>query len=161
MVISPLTYKHYGIPVSYIGCSYKDLELSATRAKSLEKKLKAAPKSGLLVVKGVAAPVINQQVELGKSVAGINFAERSNSAFESFTNPKADIILVYGIGDEVTTNYNISRQVLNGILAYYKHRDTLVVIETVFGKTELRNNYDLTPTNFLTLEEKPEVSFLN
>ncbi len=160
MKVSSLVYRHFNLPVSYVKMSWDSLDVTKVRVKHLIEKLKSAPKRGLLVIRGCAAPIINQQVSLDKSVIGIDFPERANKAFETIKNPRADIILIYGVGDEVTTNYNISRQVLQAILAYYKTQDTLVVLETKFTLSELRTNYDLHPSNFLNLQEKEEKSFL-
>jgi len=151
-----LIYTYYHIPTSYLGISYCDTALSKAKQQDLETKISQAPKKGTLVVRGTAAPVINQLVEQDRLVTGIDFVQRSQTAFELHDNPKADVILIYGLGSEISVNHNVSRQVLQNLLAYYSKTDTLVVIETQLTKSDLRNNYDFIPTNFLTIQEQPE-----
>jgi len=159
-MVSPLLYKHYNIPTSYIGVTYSDTDLSKAKQEHIETKVKSAPKKGTLVVRGTAAPIINQLLDAGRIVQGIDFVERSSSAFDTHYNPSADVIILYGLGLEISVNHNVSRQVLQNILAYYAKRDTLVVIETGLTKSELRNNYDFIPVNFLQVPEAAEESWV-
>jgi hypothetical protein len=159
--VNKLVYKHYNIPISYIGQTFKGTTMSGVKATRLKDKIKNAPKRGTLVVKGSAGPVINQLIEDGRTVTGIDFSERASTAFEQHQNPKTEVLLLYNVGNEITVNYNVSRQVLKSILKYYQHTDTLVVIETEFTKTELRNNYDFTPVNYIVIETLEEDSWVN
>lgn len=154
-----LAYKHYHIPTSYIGLGYSDMNISKAKAMNLEDKLSQAPPKGLLVIKGNAAPIVNQLFQ-SRTTRGIDFTERSNSAFGTHINPEADVVVIHSVGEEVTTNYSISSQVLHALLKFYKRRNTLVIVETHFTKAELRNNYDLLPTNFLVLEDKADEVFI-
>jgi len=155
-----LVYTYYKLPVTYLNLNYEDTRISLARAKQLQGKISQAPKTGLLVIKGTAAPVINQLVDEGREVRGIDFTERANAAFEQHDNPQADVVLIHSVGAEVTTNYNISRQILHALITHYKKEETLLIIETDFTKSELRNHYDLTPTNFLSLELKDQPTFI-
>ncbi len=157
---SKFTYKHYHIPITYIGMKYSDLNVSKVKADKIATSVSKAPIKGLLVIKGSAGPIINQLCEDGRSIRGIDFTDRSNTAFEKHNNPEAAVVLIHSIGAEVTTNYNISRQVLQALLKFYSRRQTLVVLETSFGKSELRSNYDLTPNNYIILDEKEEEAWV-
>ena len=113
-----------------------------------------------MVISGTAAPVINQLISRKLRVTSINFPQRSGEAFTIFDNPKSDVILITGVGMEVTLNYAISRQVLHALLKHYGEQDTLIVIETHFTKSMLRDKYDLTPNNFLIIPLKEEEVFI-
>ena len=151
-----LVYKHFKIPVTYIDVDYEDLDISKTKAAHLRGKMKSAPPKGLLFIKGSAAPVVNQLYGQGRSIRGINFVEHSDDAFGTHAYPTADVVLIYNLGSEVSTNYNVSRQVLQKLLRYYKSQNTLVVVETHFAKSEVLHNYDVSTGNFLTLDDRAD-----
>jgi len=154
--MNTLKYTHFGIPVTYIGVTYKDLDVSSIKAKHLEGKMKQAPPQGLLVIQGSAAPVINQLHKQGRSMRGIDFIVRAGEAFEPHEEPKADVILIYNVGAEVSMKSIISGKVLNALLKHYASRRTLVVLETHLTKSELRHNYDINVSNYVTLNRKPD-----
>ena len=154
--MSKFVYKHYGIPISYLGVDYDDLDMPKAKETSLRGKIKNAPQKGTLFIRGTAAPVINQLFTQGRTIKGINFMARSETAFERHMNPQADVILIYNVGSEISMNRQVSRQVLQAILKYYTSGVTLVIVETSFTKSELLHNYDISASNFLTLQEKKE-----
>jgi len=159
--MSKLLYKLYGVPVTYLDTDYSDVAISKVKATHLQKKMKDAPTKGLLIVKGNAGPIVNQLYKQGRTMRGIDFPKRSqDDAFSYHDNPEADMVIIFGVGCEVTTNYRITSQVLNALIRHYSTRQTLVIIETHFTKSELRDKYDLTPGNFIALENKPEEVFI-
>ncbi len=102
--MSQREYRHYGIPTTYVGITYNDLNITAPRLKRLTASIKQAPISGLLIVKGNAAPIINQLFE-SRTIRGIDFMKRAGNAFEQHTNPEAEVIIIYSVGSEITLNY--------------------------------------------------------
>jgi hypothetical protein len=153
-------YKVYNLPDSYFGIGYKDTKLSAARQEVIAGKIENVPSKGTLVIQGTAAPVVNQLLTTDKKIRGICFTERSQSAFETYQNPAANIIVLYDVGMEVTLNSKVSGMVLNSILKHYSGRNTLVIIETHLTKTELLSKYDLNVVNFIKIELKAQEAWI-
>jgi hypothetical protein len=153
---SSAVYTVYGLPTTYHGIGYADTGISKAKQEDLEKKVPSAPMSGTLVVQGLAAPIINQFITLGKKVRGIDFLKFSASAFDEHQYPVADVVVLYNVGVEVSTNFSISGQVFRKILKQYSEHKTLLIIETNLGKTDLLSRYDFRVVNFVKIDKKPE-----
>ena len=141
----------YGLPASYAEQTYESVGLSDLQQKRFTSIIARAPSTGLLAVKGEAGPVINQLMQQGRSVRGIDFAKRSSKAFEDFQNPVARVVVLYNVGLEVSVNHTISAKVLRNLLKFYKHQNTLVILETPMTKSQLLSTYDLRVANAITI----------
>lgn len=150
----------YGLPTSYDGITYSDTMLGIAKQKDIPAKISTAPNRGTLVIQGTAAPIINQFIEEGRKVRGINFIERSGAAFDVFPNPAANVVLLYGLGSEVSLNSKVSGMVFRNIVEHYAEKQTLLVIETYLPKTELLSRYDFRVSNFIKVEKKQEESWI-
>lgn len=150
-----MIYGIYGLPPSYHGITYGDTQLVSVKQEQLREKVSNAPNSGTLTVQGTAAPIVNQLLKTRK-VRGIDFVERSTSAFDQHTNPHAEVVVLYGVGSEVSMNGKVSGLVLRNLVEYYRNRKTLLVIETHLSKQELLSRYDFKVTNFMKILRKEE-----
>jgi len=148
--------KMYNLPISYAEITFEDTELTAKRKKDLPELIEKAPVRGILYVQGTAAPIVNQLLTKGKAVRGIDFTERSSSAFEQHQNPECAIVVIYNLGAEITVNYHVPQKVINNILKHYSTRDTLIIVETDLSKNDLLNRYDINAVNYIKIPRKTE-----
>lgn len=146
----------YGLPPSYASVTYKDTGLVQVRQEQLEAKVSKAPNSGSLTVTGTAAPLATQLIKEGRTVRGINFLDRSSTAFDIHQNPQANIVVLYNVGVEVSLNSKVSGMVLNSIVQHYSERPTLLIIETKLSGKELLQRYDFRITNHVSIPKKDE-----
>ncbi len=159
-MIAKYLYDIYGLPTAYCNVSYKDTALIAVKQEEIQGKIANAPSKGLLAIQGNAAPIINQMLEAGKKVRGINFLERSADAFGIFENPAASVVVIYNVGSEISVNTKVSSLVLKNILKNYSNSNTLVIIETHLTKSELLSNYHVQAVNFIKIANKEEESWV-
>ena len=150
----------YGLPVSYAGKGYHDTGLVKTKIETLPDKVANAPNNGTLTIQGTAAPVINQLLDLGKKVRGVDFIQLSATAFEQHDLPVTPVVLLYNVGIEVSTNFRISGQVLRKVIKFYSEKRTLLILESDLTKTELLSRYDFRVTNFIKIPPKEEEIWL-
>ena len=153
-------YRIYGLPVSYQNVRYSDTVLSKIKQQDIMDKIARAPNRGLLAIQGTAAPVVNQLLEANRKTRGIDFIEVSATAFENHLFPLASVVVLYNVGSEVSTNFNISGQVLRKIIKFYNENNTLLIIETDLAKSELLRRYDVNIVNFIKLQPKPEEAWI-
>jgi len=146
----------YGLPVAYAGKTYNDTGLTKAKAKEIEGKITKAPSKGTLTINGTAAPIVNQFINDGRKVRGVDFTVINSKAFEEFSLPVSSVVLLYNVGVEVSTNFKISGQVFRKILKFYSEKNTLLIIETDLTKTELLSRYDFRVTNFIKIPQKEE-----
>lgn len=146
----------YGLPVSYAGKDYSDTGLAQIKIETLPKTIANAPSTGTLTIQGTAAPVINQLITDGRKVRGVNFVTLSATAFEDHILPVASVVLLHNVGTEVSTNFKISGQVFRKVLKFYADKQTLLVIETDLGKTDLLSRYDFRTTNYIKIPKQQE-----
>ena len=151
----PYVYEVYGLPISYAKLTYKDTQLISVKQLDIAKKIHRAPTKGLLAIQGCAGAVVNQLLET-KKVRGIDFLARSSAAFDVFSNPSSEVIVLYNVGSEVSTNHKVSGLVLLNIVKHYSNKNTLLVIETNLTKADLLSRYDLKVTNFIKILPKLE-----
>ena len=104
-------------------------------------------------------PVVNQLIK-DRKIRGIDFVYRSNTAFDNHVNPISEVIVVYGVGTEVSTNRRVSGMVLQNIIKFYHKKGALVIIETDFTKHEMLSNYDVKAPNFIKIEMPEEKSWI-
>ena len=144
-----------GLPTAYVGITYEGTALSKVKQNSIKGKIDNAPRKGSLVIQGTAAPIVNHLMQKRK-VRGIDFIELTTNAFAEHVLPMAEVILLYNVGVEVSTNYSISSQIFNKVRKYYAGKSVLLIIETDLGKTDLLHKYDFRVTNFLRVPIKEE-----
>jgi len=153
-LINKTLLKLYNIPQSFGSIGWEDVIISAARRKDLRAKFALTPQAGLLVVQGTAAPVIKMLHEQDRSIRGIDFMGRVEKAFESHSNPIADVVLIYNVGKEISINSPLPKKVLKSLVTYYQERAILLVIQTDFTKADLLRQYDVHATNFVKLMQK-------
>lgn len=146
----------YGLPVSYTDSSYTSTSLSKTQQAKIQASIAAAPKAGLLVIQGTAAPIVAQLQDIGRQVRGIDFSKRTMAAFEQHMNPPADVIIIYNIGFEITMNSNVSKKVLASLIKHYQEQRSLIILETRLTKAEMLSTYDMSITNFIKILPKDD-----
>ena len=155
MNLPRIAYSVLGLPTSYYGMTYKDTKLPVPRAQDLEVKIKKAPTSGVLLVSGTAAPIVNQLLEMGgRKVVGLSFSDFYQSKLsneEAMSTPIAPIVVIYGIGSEPANNTQFASKILNSLLSNYK--PCLVILETDKTVNNFQVAYSLAITNVLTIPE--------
>jgi len=156
LVIKRKLFEIYGLPSAYADMSYEDTGLSKVKQEGIKKTIERAPAKGTLTIQGTAGPIVTQLINNGRKVRGIDFIAFSSNAFAEHTMPISDVVLLYNVGIEVSTNFNISKQVFAKIRKYYTERNVLLIIETDLGKTDLLSKYDFRVTNFLRVPNKEE-----
>lgn len=150
----------YGLPPAYADIGYGDTCLSKAKQDHLEAKVPTAPNKGTLTVTGTAAPIVNQLIGLKRVVRGINFLDRSTTAFEAHENPKANVVVLFNVGMEVSLNAKVSGMVLRSIVQHYAEQPTLLIIETKLSRTELLSRYDFRVANHTIIPKKEDESWL-
>ena len=148
--------KIYNLPTHYAGVDYKDTTLTAVKQEYIKEKINNAPKSGMLVVQGNAAPIVRQLIKNGRKVRGANFVNMVGNIFEKPQLPKADVIVILGVGDEVTTNNKLPAQFMQNMLKTLKGRGGLVIIESSKTKKQFEDTYGVVVSNFFKIEDKKE-----
>lgn len=158
-----LLLKAYSLPASFDSVDYAATGLSKPRQGILHKKVAEAPMSGSLFVQGTAAPVINQLLDMGRKTRGIDFVDYVRNTFsdESLSLLEADVVLLYGVGNELSTNTNFSGKVLRHIITHYKKRGTLLVVESPLTASNVMTSYDVTFTNKTVIPETAEASWIS
>ncbi len=146
----------YGLPITYAGKSYSDTGLAKIKIETLPKTISNAPSTGTLTIQGTAAPVVNQLIADGRKVRGVNFISLSATAFEDHNLPISSVVVLYNVGVEVSTNFKISGQVFRKVLKFYAGKQTLLIIETDLGKTDLLSRYDFRTTNYIKIPQQQE-----
>lgn len=146
----------YGLPVSYVNVEYKDTGLAKVKVESIPASISRAPNKGTLTIQGTAAPIVNQLLNDKRKVRGIDFITLSATAFEDHALPLADVVVLYNLGTEVSTNFKVSSQVFRKVVKNYSEKPTLLIIETDLTKMELLSRYDFRVTNFLKIPPKEE-----
>lgn len=155
-----VVYPLYGLPSYYAGLTFAHTGLSKAQQERFTKSIENAPPTGVLAIRGMAAPVVNLLLEQKRKVRGIDFTVRSQNAFEEHQNPAAEVIVIYNVGVEITGNSNISKKILRSLIQYYKERQTLVIIESTLGKSDFRLQYDIDIANFITIPEAAEAQWI-
>lgn len=149
-----IAYKLLGLPVEYHDLSWADTKVPASKAELMESKLAKAPASGVLLVSGSAAPVVNYFMERRK-VVGLNFPEYFESKLsneETLETPKGAVIVIYGVGSEPANNTTFSGKVLGALLSTYK--SCLVILQTDKTLSNFQTSYGLSIVNHFNIPEK-------
>lgn len=153
------TYQAYGLPSNYLGMTYETTALPKVKQEEIRSKIEHAPRSGTLYVKGTAAPIVNQLLS-NRSVRGLSFYDLCGTAFEQHQYPRAGVVVVLGVGDEISINTKVSSLVLNSILKSYAKRQTLLIIETGLTKTQLLEKYSVDAVNFIQIPQIKEKQWI-
>lgn len=163
MILPKSAFIVLGIPGHYHGVTYKDTKLVPTRQKAIEESIGRAPSSGVLLVSGTAAPIVNQFITIGKKTIGISFPELFDDRFNSGDNdshPNASVVLLYDIGLEAAKSKEFSATILNSIISYYKSRETLLILETQLSVSNFTTTYGLSIKNTLSIPIKEEEAWV-
>lgn len=155
-------YGILGLPYHYYGISYEDTKLVPTRQKVIEESIDRAPTSGVLLVSGSAAAVVNQLLYKRK-VVGISFSELFDHRFgdeSSGSYPNSPVVLIYAIGLEAAKSKEYSSTILNSLLSYYKARETLVILETHLTPSNFQTTYGLTIKNTISIPPKEDEAWV-
>ena len=150
----------YNLPKTYKNITYKDTGLVKVKQEDIQDKISRAPLKGTLTITGIAAPVVNQLIDSGLKVRGINFLDRSSTAFEQHENPHANIVVLYNVGNEVSLNSKVSGMVLRNIIKHYESKNTLLIIETDLSKGDLLSRYDFRVTNYIRIPKVDEAVWI-
>jgi hypothetical protein len=156
MNINEVKMKAYGLPTAYADITWEHTNLSLGREDILKDKTAKAPRAGLVVIRGTAAPMVLQLLDEGRTARGISFTERCGAAFDTFENPIADVVVVYGVGDEISVSGKVTGQILRNLVQYYKAKKVLLILETTLTKSDILKTYDINAINFLSIGIKEE-----
>jgi hypothetical protein len=163
MNVPKTAYGILGIPQYYHGLTFEDTKVVPTKRQSITEAINKAPDSGLLLVSGCSAPVVNQLFSLDRKVVGIAFPELFDNRFKEGNNedyPNAPVVLIYGLGLEAAVNKTFSSTVLQSVLSYYKSRPTLVILETELTPSNFITTYGITVKNTISIPLREEDSWI-
>lgn len=152
-------YAVYGLPAAYANETWDNIEVIPETKQRYIEAFKNPIKSTIFV-QGSCAPIIQQLLEQGLKVRGIDLAKRQNAAFEDHNNPDAEVILVWNV-TKYSGKAEISMNLLNNLIQYYRGKDALVIIQSPESHIFMRDNYGFTTSNTLKLLPKPEVKWLS
>ena len=161
-MLPKIAYSMLGIPSHYHGVTYEDTKLIASKMSATRDKISRAPTSGVLLVVGTAAPIINQLLEdRSRKVVGFSFVDYYNSKLsseETMEVPKGQVILIHGVGSEPASNPQFAAKILNGLLGGYK--SNLVIIETDKTASSFQTAYGLVIANTINIPEHEVVKWI-
>jgi hypothetical protein len=153
-------YRVYGIPASYVN---KTWESTATPKSEITRLTTVfdgdLPSGSVLFVNGSAAPIVNQLLSKGKTVRGIDMSERLALPFDIYNNPKADVVLLYGL-EFPTGNQKVIQRVFFDVINFYKASNSLIIISSTDTSAVFEGNYGIKLVNKLIIKEPIEKSFL-
>ena len=155
-------YQLRGLPIYYFGLTYSDTKLPQLKYEALQLKIAKAPTSGVLLVSGCAAPIVNQLMETRK-VMGVDFIEYYEERFtdkESSTLPNAPVVVLYGVGSEPARNSEYAARLLQSIIGQYKSSETLLIIETELTKSNFMTKYGIDIKNSVVVPLKEEEAWI-
>lgn len=153
-------YKVYGLPGNYINKSWADTAMPASEIKRLtEIFANDLPSGSVLFVHGSAAPIINQLMNKGLNVRGIDITDRLSQPFESYNNPNCDVVLITGVENPVG-NPKITKKTLDDVIIHYKAYGALIVISSSDTSAVVEGNYGIKFVNKLIIKYPAEKSFL-
>ena len=163
MKLSATAFNILGLPRHYHNLNYSDTRLVPTKQKSLEESISKAPASGVLLVSGCSAPIVNQLLNQDRKVVGISFPQTFDEQFNDGDSqyPNSPVVLLYDIGMEAAKNKDYSATIINSILSYYKARETLLILETPLTPSNFQTTYGLSVKNSITIALKEEDAWLN
>lgn len=163
MILPKSAFQILGIPMHYHGITYKDTKLVITRQKAVEESMQRAPASGVLLVSGCAAPIVNQMFAMDRKVIGLSFSELFDSRFSSENNdsyPNSPVVLIHSIGLESAKDKSYSATILNSMLSFYRARDTLVLLETPLTVSNFTTTYGLSIANTISIPMQEEAKWV-
>lgn len=163
MILPRSAFAVLGVPMHYHGVTYKETKLVPTRQKAIEESIARAPTSGILLVSGIAAPIVNQLFSMDRKVVGISFPELFNDRFNAGDNDSyvnSPVVLVYDVSLEAAKSKEFSATILNSIISYYRARQTLLIIETPLTVSNFTTTYGLSITNTLSIPPQGEPSWV-
>lgn len=158
MTHNETVYAVYGLPATYAKGSWTDLDISQEEATRYSNAFKN-PVQSTVFIQGNCAPIIQQLLEQGLKVRGIDMAKRQNAAFEDHNNPDADVILIWNV-NKYSGRAEVSINLLNNLINYYRNKNAIVLIQSPESNIFMRDNYGFSPTNKLKLLPKPEVKWI-
>lgn len=151
-------YAVYGLPAAYAQGSWDTLDVPPEEAKRYQEAFKN-PINSTVFVQGNCAPIVQQLLEQGKKVRGIDFSKRQNAAFEDHNNPDAEVILIWNV-NKYSGKAEVSMNLLSNLIQYYRTKEVLVILQSEESSVFLRDNYGFTTNNKLKLLPKPEPKWL-
>jgi len=152
-----------GIPQHFYDKTWGDTKLLPTKQRAFQESISRAPISGLLLVAGTSAPIVNQMFDMDRKVIGISFPEVFDDKFNSGDNegyPNSPVVLIYDVGLESAKNKEFSMTILNSIISYYKARETLLIIETPFTISNFQATYGLLISNTMSIPQQEDVKWV-
>lgn len=153
-------YRVYGLPASYVNKTWEDTATPKSEVTRLTTIFDGdLPSGSVLFINGSAAPIINQLLNNGKAVRGIDLSERLAQPFEVYNNPKADVVLVYAVENPVG-NAKITKKMLDDVISFYKANGALIIISSTDTSAVFEGNYGVKLVNKLIIKEPPEKSFV-
>jgi hypothetical protein len=154
-MLPKIAYSVLGLPVHYHNVNYEDTKLIASKMSSTRDKISRAPNSGILLVTGTAAPIVNQFLdERKRKVVGFSFVDYYNSKLsneETMSVPNGQVIVIYGIGTEPASNPQFASKLLNALLGGFKN--SLVILETDKSVSNFQTSYGILITNSISIPE--------
>lgn len=162
MKLSATAFNILGLPRHYHNLTYSDTKLVPTKQKSLEESISKAPASGVLLVSGCSAPIVNQLLHQDRKVVGMAFPEVFDERFSDgdLQYPNSPIVLLHSIGLEAAKSKDYSATILNSIMSYYRSRDTLLILETPLTPSNFQTTYGLSVKNSVTIQLKEEDAWI-
>jgi hypothetical protein len=152
-------YAVYGLPPAYAKGSWEALDVTQDEVKRYTEIFKQ-PVSSTVFVQGSCAPIIQQLLEQGTKVRGIDFSKRQNAAFEDHNNPDAEVVLIWNV-NKYSGKAEVSMNLLSNLISAYRGKDVLVLVQSNESATFMRDNYGFVTPNKLRLPLKVEPKWIS
>jgi hypothetical protein len=149
----------YGLPPAYANGGWEGIDVSQDEIDRYKTAF-SSPISSTVFVQGSCAPIIQQLLEQGSKVRGIDLSKRQNAAFEDHNNPDADVILIWNV-NKYSGRPEVSINLLNNLINYYRTKSALVIVQSPESSIFMRDNYGFQTPNKIKLLPKAEVKWLS
>lgn len=151
-------YAVYGLPPAYANGTWESLDVSPENTARYKEAFKN-PINSTVFVQGTLAPIIQQLLEQGLKVRGVDFTKRQNAAFEDHNNPDAEVVLIWNV-NKYSGKAEVSMNLLQNLIQYYRGRNALVIVQSEESAVFMRDNYGFITNNKIKLLPKPEEKWL-
>jgi hypothetical protein len=163
--IRKTVYGLRGIPPEYANISFEDTDTIKTKLKKYQLAIENAPTSGILLVSGTSAPVLNTLFDAKRKIIGLDFIDIYNSRFEedkiSYDGIISDVVLLKNIGLEPASSTTFASKLLSSIIGKYTSHNVLLILETHLTPSQFTQQYGIPIVNTMILKPKAETNWIN
>lgn len=155
-----LRFKLYGFPSDWFGITFNDTGLSVPEAQRLAEAFKVHRKGAVCYVHGSSAPIVNQYINQGLTVRGVDASLYISDPFdkeEKKSMPLADVVVLYNIY-ESTTQINLVQKVIKKLVNSFSS-DTMIILNGDINVRAFSKDY-YHVNNSCTLPKKVEEKWL-